>query len=246
MRRMANTPMVCNTTVPTIIRIPRGSWIINAMCSGAMAVSIAARVGARKASTQPVIRPWALTVQDLPFDLEPLSNKCREIVEDLGKVASRLTLRQHGGRKEPGVEQRHTVAEIVQGLGQRHPVVLPIVNQAKLRADRTWYLVRRHAQSRSEGVTRTKGPGNQVQSLRKLLLELPQTAARLVPHEQERCSRRDHPGQEGDCGQTGQEVGCGAGDAREEQRREEHHADRHLETGALNLAANGADDEIRP
>ncbi len=76
----------------------------------------------------------------LALDAEAFANHRAQIAEDLGKVASRLALDQHGGGEELRVEDRNSLTEVAEGVGKRHAEVLPVIQKSKLRADRLGHL----------------------------------------------------------------------------------------------------------
>src|SRR5262249_50884224 len=81
---------------------------------------------------------------DLTFHSKPLANHASKIVQDFGKVAARLALRQNSCGKELSVENGNARREIAQGVWKRHPEVLLLVKQPEFAADWLRCLVRHH------------------------------------------------------------------------------------------------------
>ena len=67
---------------------------------------------------------------DLALHPRSLTDQARQVIEDLCEVTAGFSLREHGGYKEPGVEEWHAPSERFQGIGKRHAEVLLVVRAA--------------------------------------------------------------------------------------------------------------------
>src|SRR5262245_38831582 len=122
----------------------------------------------------------------LPLDLESIADDGGKLVQYLGQIAARLALGQHGGHEEAGVNQRNSLAERLQSVGQRHAEVLLVEEQPEFAADWLGNFVRHHLQRRRKCVARAYCSRNQIDRFRKLLLNYRQTLGGHILREYDR------------------------------------------------------------
>ena len=109
---------------------------------------------------------------DLSFDAEPIADDRRDVVEDLREIAAGLALNEHRRDEEPRVEQRDAACELFEGVWQRHPEVLLVVEQLEHRPDGRGHLFRDHGQTGRERMTRLQRARDEREGFGKLFLEL--------------------------------------------------------------------------
>ena len=126
----------------------------------------------------------------LPLHLEALANHVRQVAQNFGEIAAALTLRQHGGHEEPGVEQWDALGKRLERVAQRHAEVLLIVENAELARDGLRRFFRNDCQPGCKGVSGAQRACNQLDRLRKLLLELLHSLLRLEADDEERHERQ--------------------------------------------------------
>src|SRR6478735_165253 len=122
----------------------------------------------------------------LPENLEALTHDVRQVLEDLGQVAARFALDQHGGSEKTHIDDRHPVCQVVERVLERQAKVLLIERLTELRSHRLVHLVGYHLQACRERVPRLQGAGNQVERLRERFLERTQPLSALVVQHHER------------------------------------------------------------
>src|SRR5271169_961442 len=101
-------------------------------------------------------------------------------------------LNQQCSYEEPHIEQRNAFCKILQRVPQRQSEILFLVCRAELSRD--WFrdFTGNHPQTSRKRVSRSDRPIKQIQSLREILLETPQTPTPLDGDIGERdCSGRE-------------------------------------------------------
>ena len=117
---------------------------------------------------------------NLALDAKTIADDGRDVVENLGQVATRLALNQNRRDEEAGVEQQHSTRELLQGIGQRHAIVLLVVEQLELGPDRLRHFFSDHRQTGRERVAGLERPRDERQRLGKLFLELQHPLGALI------------------------------------------------------------------
>src|SRR4029453_9481127 len=118
---------------------------------------------------------------DLPQNLESLTDDVCEVVENLGEVAASLPLNQDGSDEEPHIQMRYSLGQLVQRVLQRKTEVLLIEGLLELDADGCRQFVRAHAHRRLKRMSSANRSRQQVERLRKLLLESLHARAAAIP-----------------------------------------------------------------
>ena len=177
---MISVPMICRNSAPKIMLTPMGS-----LMSVMHVLRRRDRERHRERRRQPREHPAgdASVRGDHPhlaLHLEALADDGRQVAEDFGQVAAAFALRQHGGHEEPGIEQLNALGKRLQRIAERHAEILLVVQQPELAGHRLRRLFGDDGQPGREGVARAQRAGNQIDRLRELLLERPQTLGRLV------------------------------------------------------------------
>src|SRR6188472_3605237 len=108
---------------------------------------------------------------DLPQNLESLAHHVCEVVENLRQVAARFSLNQHSSDEEPHIQMRHSLGQLVQRVLQWKTEVLLLEALLELDANGCRQFVRAHAHRRLKRMTSANRSRQQVERLRKLLLE---------------------------------------------------------------------------
>src|SRR5688572_14266100 len=136
---------------------------------------------------------------DLPQNLEALAYHVREVVENLGQVATCLTLNRHGGHEELHVEEGHALSHQVEHLAYRQAKILLLERLLELDAD--WYreFLGHHPHRGLERVTGAKRTRQQIERIGELLFETLHSRGPLVPQPEYRhdtAGERNHHGED--------------------------------------------------
>src|SRR5439155_6483552 len=91
--------------------------------------------------------------------------------QDFAQVAARLLLQQNRRCKEPAIEKRHANVEIVQSDIQRRPEILLVEQSPELLAQWIRNSLADHVQRDGKCMAGAHGARQEIERLRKLLLQ---------------------------------------------------------------------------
>ncbi len=113
---------------------------------------------------------------DLAEELEALPDQAADLLEDLGQVAAALPLDDHGQDEKFQIGAVEAFGHVAEGFLIAQAEVDLVERLAELGPGRVGKFHGHHLEAAREGVPRLEGPGDHVEGVGELPLEIPEPA----------------------------------------------------------------------